>query len=93
MTASNVAETFTVRPPIALVRGLGPSETRTEGARRALNVSVAMLGILVAAPVMFVVAALIRLTSRGPVVFVQTRGPCAYSPRRSRSGRVPTTPG
>jgi lipopolysaccharide/colanic/teichoic acid biosynthesis glycosyltransferase len=73
MTASNVAETFTVRPPIALVRGLGPSEPRTEGARRVLNVSVAMLGILVAAPVMFVVAALIKLTSRGPVVFVQTR--------------------
>jgi lipopolysaccharide/colanic/teichoic acid biosynthesis glycosyltransferase len=74
MTASNLAaDTFTVRPPIALVRGLGPSEPRTEGTRRALNVFVAMIGIVVAGPVMFVVAALIRLTSRGPVVFVQTR--------------------
>jgi lipopolysaccharide/colanic/teichoic acid biosynthesis glycosyltransferase len=73
MTASNLAERFNVSPPVALVRGLGPSQPRAEGARRALNVVVALLGLVVAAPVMAVVALLIRLTSPGPVLFMQTR--------------------
>jgi lipopolysaccharide/colanic/teichoic acid biosynthesis glycosyltransferase len=80
MTASNLAETFAVRPPLALVRGMGQAargmgqaEQRTEGTRRALNVLVALVGIVVAAPVMALVAALIKLTSVGPVFFSQTR--------------------
>jgi lipopolysaccharide/colanic/teichoic acid biosynthesis glycosyltransferase len=73
MTASNLAERFTVRSPVALVRGLGPSQPRAEGARRALNVAVALVGLVIAAPVMAVVALLIRLTSPGPVLFMQTR--------------------
>ena len=73
MTASNVAETFSSRTSITLVRGLGSAEQRAEGARRLLNVSVALVGIVAAAPVMAVVAALIKLTSRGPAIFVQTR--------------------
>ncbi len=73
MSAPNYVERFTVPPPVALVRGLGPSQPRAEGARRALNVTVAVVGLVVAAPVMVVVALLIRLTSPGPVLFMQTR--------------------
>ena len=42
-------------------------------ARRGLNVIAASMGLLVSAPVMLVIAALIKLTSRGPVFYKQTR--------------------
>ncbi len=45
----------------------------SEGSRRFLNVTVAAAGLVLVAPVMAVIAALIKLTSRGPVVFSQTR--------------------
>jgi len=45
----------------------------SESVRRALNVIVATLGILVAAPLMMGIALIIKLTSRGPIFFVQTR--------------------
>jgi len=45
----------------------------SEGSRRVLNVVVAGLGLLVVAPVMLAIAALIKLTSRGPVFYTQTR--------------------
>ena len=73
MTASNLAESFAVTPTLALLRDMGSVEQRTEGTRRALNVLVALVGIVVAAPVMALVAALIKLTSSGPVFFQQTR--------------------
>lgn len=73
MTASNLAEPFAARPPLALVRGMGTAEPRTEGTRRTLNVLVALVGIVIAAPVMALVAVLIKLTSPGPVFFAQTR--------------------
>ena len=44
-----------------------------EGARRALNVGVAGLGLVLAAPVLVLIGALIKLTSRGPVLYAQTR--------------------
>jgi lipopolysaccharide/colanic/teichoic acid biosynthesis glycosyltransferase len=44
-----------------------------ERPRRALNVLVAGLGLLLTAPVMLLVAALVKLTSRGPVFYTQTR--------------------
>ncbi len=44
-----------------------------ERARRALNVAVALLGILLTAPLMLVIAILVRVTSRGPVLFTQKR--------------------
>ena len=88
MTATNLAERFTVPPPVALVRGLGPSQPRTEGARRALNVAVALVGLVIAAPVMAVVALLIRLTSPGPVLFLQTRvGLDRRDPKAAGNGR------
>src|SRR5215472_3239526 len=48
-------------------------EADRERPRRVLNILVAMLGLIIAAPVMLVVAALVKLTSRGPVLYTQTR--------------------
>jgi len=73
MTASNLAETYAARPALALVRDERPLGPSAEGARRALNVVVAALGLVITAPVLFVVAALVKLTSPGPVFFVQSR--------------------
>src|SRR5437016_4038105 len=48
--------------------------TDREGwARRLLNVAVAAVGLVLALPLMLTLAALIKLTSRGPVLFKQTR--------------------
>jgi lipopolysaccharide/colanic/teichoic acid biosynthesis glycosyltransferase len=44
-----------------------------EGPRRWLNVAVAATGLLLALPLMAIIAALIKLTSRGPVLFAQQR--------------------
>jgi lipopolysaccharide/colanic/teichoic acid biosynthesis glycosyltransferase len=41
--------------------------------RRALNILVALLGLILAAPVMLLVAIAVKLTSRGPVFYTQTR--------------------
>jgi lipopolysaccharide/colanic/teichoic acid biosynthesis glycosyltransferase len=49
-------------------------------AKRAFDVAAAALGLAAAAPVMLVLAALIRLTSPGPVLYA--------SPRVGRGGRV-----
>jgi lipopolysaccharide/colanic/teichoic acid biosynthesis glycosyltransferase len=46
---------------------------RTDRARRAVNFLVALVGLILAAPVLLVVALLVRLTSRGPVIYTQTR--------------------
>jgi len=61
--------------------------------RRILNVAVAGLGVVVAAPIMLVVAALVKFTSRGPVIYTQTRigldqrrpGPGADNHRRTKN--------
>jgi lipopolysaccharide/colanic/teichoic acid biosynthesis glycosyltransferase len=73
MTASNLAETYAGRPALALVRDARPSGPRAEGARRVLNVVVAAVGLVLTAPLLFVIAALVKLTSAGPVFFVQPR--------------------
>jgi lipopolysaccharide/colanic/teichoic acid biosynthesis glycosyltransferase len=44
-----------------------------DGLRRALNVLVAVVGIVLALPIMILVALAIKLTSPGPVIFRQTR--------------------
>jgi lipopolysaccharide/colanic/teichoic acid biosynthesis glycosyltransferase len=49
------------------------SDIGSEGLRRAVNAVLAVLALVVAAPVMLVIAALIKLTSRGPVIYTQTR--------------------
>lgn len=40
---------------------------------RLLNVAVAMVGIVITAPLMLVIVAAVKLTSRGPVIYKQTR--------------------
>lgn len=44
-----------------------------EAGRRGLNILVAVVGLVIAMPVMLVIAALIKLTSRGPIFYTQTR--------------------
>lgn len=44
-----------------------------ERATRALNIFVAALGLLIAAPVLLLIAVAIKLSSRGPVFYKQTR--------------------
>lgn len=46
---------------------------RIDRACRVLNVLVSLVALFIAAPLMLVIALLIRLTSRGPVLYVQTR--------------------
>ncbi len=46
---------------------------RSEGFHRALSLVVAFLGIVATAPVMALVGLAVKLTSRGPVFFAQTR--------------------
>jgi len=44
-----------------------------DAARRGLNVAVAGLGLVVTAPLMLLIGGLVKLTSRGPVFYRQTR--------------------
>ena len=46
---------------------------RSELATRVLNLSIASVALLTIAPVMAIVAVLVKLTSRGPVLYTQTR--------------------
>jgi lipopolysaccharide/colanic/teichoic acid biosynthesis glycosyltransferase len=50
-----------------------PRRTPREGGRRLLNVAIAALGLVLTLPLMIVIAVLIKLTSRGPILFTQTR--------------------
>jgi len=64
------------QPPPVAAPSEPPVEQRglaREGVRRALNVLVAAVALIVAAPLMLVVALMVRLTSRGPVFYAQTR--------------------
>lgn len=59
--------------------------SRQERLIRWLNVAVAVVGLLVAWPVVLVIAVLIKLTSRGPVFYTQTRvGLDARNPAEGR---------
>jgi lipopolysaccharide/colanic/teichoic acid biosynthesis glycosyltransferase len=44
-----------------------------DAVRRALNLAVAAAGIVMAAPLMLLIAGVIKLTSRGPVIYTQQR--------------------
>ena len=61
-------------PRLALLRVApgGPLD-REHLNRRLLNIAVAAVGLVFALPFMLLIAALIKLTSRGPVLFAQTR--------------------
>lgn len=49
------------------------STSRTELAQRFANVTLAALALLLASPLLIVVAVLIKLTSRGPIFYMQAR--------------------
>ena len=55
------APQVTAPPPVA------------EGARRGLNFVVAAVGLVITFPLMLLVAVALRLTSRGPILYTQTR--------------------
>ena len=46
---------------------------RSEMLNRAMNVAIASIALILLSPVMLLVAAAIKLTSRGPIVYAQTR--------------------
>jgi lipopolysaccharide/colanic/teichoic acid biosynthesis glycosyltransferase len=62
------------RQPLRLVHTVARRpRDRERWDRRLLNIAVAAVGLVLAFPLMLVIAALIKLTSRGPVLFAQTR--------------------
>jgi lipopolysaccharide/colanic/teichoic acid biosynthesis glycosyltransferase len=70
MTAAPHPRTWDIAP----ARSAAASKRSAEETRlRILNVAVATIGIIVTAPLMLVIAVAVRLTSRGPVRYRQTR--------------------
>jgi len=63
---------ITLGHAVSAGRSMRPTD-REGRARRLLNVAVAAVGLVLALPLMLGIAALIKLTSRGPVLFKQTR--------------------
>ena len=61
-TADATAEADDVRP-----------REEAQDAIRALNVAIAFIGLIISSPVMLVVGLLVRVTSRGPALYSQTR--------------------
>lgn len=49
------------------------AETIGRGAKRALDVAGSLLGLIILAPLLLIISLLVKLTSRGPVLFRQTR--------------------
>src|SRR5947209_18196243 len=60
------------RRTLTLTHALGPTDRERPG-RRMLNLAVAAVGLVLALPLMLLIALLIKLTSRGPVLFKQAR--------------------
>src|SRR2546426_8644223 len=69
--ATTLAPRF-ARRTITLAHPLRPTDRERPG-RRLLNIAVATVGCVLALPLMFLIALLVKLTSRGPVLFRQTR--------------------
>ena len=67
--------TTLTRPKLTLVRPVAPfrPRDRERRGRRLFNFVVAAVGLVLTSPLMLLIAALIKLTSRGPVFFTQTR--------------------
>jgi lipopolysaccharide/colanic/teichoic acid biosynthesis glycosyltransferase len=74
MATSLDVEIETVRPSLELLH-LAPRRPRDRERwlRRRLNTAVAAVALVVASPLLLLIAVLIKLTSRGPVLFRQTR--------------------
>lgn len=61
------------RPPVFPPVRLEAQPGWPDAPRRLINLVVAVVGLILAAPLMVVIVALIRLTSPGPALYVQTR--------------------
>src|SRR3989442_5479409 len=59
-------------PSLAHARSLYPIDRERWG-RRVINILVAAIGLVITSPLVLLIAALIKLTSRGPVFFTQAR--------------------
>ncbi|MBI1722748.1 MAG: sugar transferase [Gemmatimonadetes bacterium] len=76
MTSLEMYETYELTAGAQPLRAVAKEEAFAEpqeGARRALNVTVALLALILAAPLIIVIAILVKLTSPGPVLFCQAR--------------------
>jgi len=60
------------QPTVSLVHVLRATD-REQWGRRLVNIAVAAIGLVLTAPLMLLIAALIKLTSRGPVFYTQAR--------------------
>src|SRR5687768_18517105 len=82
------------RRHLHLIReGTAPFLPVSEGPRRVLNIVVALLGIILTLPLWILIAIAVKLTSRGPVIYTQTRsgwisGPPATAPTIPGAGRT-----
>jgi lipopolysaccharide/colanic/teichoic acid biosynthesis glycosyltransferase len=71
---SSSTDTGTTAERRTAARAVAAARTRSgEMVIRYLNVAVALLGLVVTLPLWLLIAALIKLTSRGPVFYTQTR--------------------
>ena len=71
MTSIDLTEFLSI--PRVLTRRAARFRTPSDRGRRILNIGVAGIGLILASPVMLVIAALVKLTSRGPVFYSQVR--------------------
>ena len=61
-----------------------PAWDRSERIARALNVSLAVIGLIAASPILLIVAVLIKVTSPGPILYAQAR--VGFDRRRRPTG-------
>lgn len=84
-TAPRVGRRVTARPTAVATRVMVVSEDLPpEGPRRVVNVAVALVLLVVTAPIMVLLAIVVKLTSPGPVFYTQTR--IGLDRRRDRTG-------
>jgi lipopolysaccharide/colanic/teichoic acid biosynthesis glycosyltransferase len=73
------------RPPMRRAADVAP-RPRSAGLSRALNVALALVLLVLAAPLLLLVALAVKLTSPGPALYTQLR---VGLDRRARDGRLP----
>jgi lipopolysaccharide/colanic/teichoic acid biosynthesis glycosyltransferase len=88
--SKNGRRTSTIRVgPLTEIEEISRADRWKERLQRGLNVVVALVGILLAAPAMILVALAVKLTSPGPVIFKQAR---VGVDRRRYDPNVPVDP-
>jgi lipopolysaccharide/colanic/teichoic acid biosynthesis glycosyltransferase len=70
---ATMAQTASVDSSVGLLGVLAPSASARSLAKRAMDFAGSMLGLAVLSPVLLLLATLIRLDSRGPILFRQKR--------------------